>query len=204
MIDRYIYPAIAPYCETLARPLARLKVSADAITVLAFLIGMTSLPLLSFGFHRSALVVILINRILDGVDGALARLTTATDRGAFLDITLDFLVYGGVPLGFAISDPALNALPATILLFAFIGTGSSFLAYSLTAERCGLKTPHFRNKGIVYLTGLAEGFETVVFFVVVCLWPQHFAFIAYVFTAMCLLTVITRLMTGWRDFSKRD
>jgi phosphatidylglycerophosphate synthase len=179
-------------------------VSADAITVLSFLIGMISLPLLSLGFHRSALVAILINRILDGVDGALARLTAATDRGAFLDIALDFLVYGSIPLGFAISDPALNALPAAVLLFAFIGTGSCFLAYSLIAERRGLKTPHFRNKGIVYLTGLAEGFETVVFFVVVCLWPLQFAFIAYVFAAMCILTVITRLMTGWTSFSKRD
>jgi phosphatidylglycerophosphate synthase len=202
MIDRYIYPAVAPYCEALARPLARLRVSADAVTILAFLIGISSLPLLSFGFHRSALVAILMNRILDGVDGALARLTVTTDRGAFLDITLDFLVYGGVPLGFAISDPLRNALPAAALLFAFIGTGSCFLAYSLIAERRGMKTPHFRNKGIVYLAGLAEGFETVVFFVAACLWPQHFAFIAYVFAAMCLLTVITRLMTGWRSFSK--
>jgi phosphatidylglycerophosphate synthase len=204
MIDRHIYPAIAPYCEALARPLARRRVSADAVTVLAFVIGMSSLPLLSLGFYGSALIAILINRILDGVDGALARLTLTTDRGAFLDITLDFLVYAAVPLGFAISDPLHNAMPAAVLLFAFIGTGSSFLAYSLIAERRRLDTPHFRNKGIVYLTGLAEGFETVVFFIVACLWPQHFAFTAYIFAALCLITVITRLMAGWQAFAKRN
>ena len=201
MFDRYIYRAIAPGCAVLARPLARLGLHADVLTIVAFVIGLTALPLLAFGHHGWALTAIALNRFFDGIDGALARLTSATDRGAFLDISLDFLFYASVPLGFAIFDPQANALAATCLLFSFIGTGSTFLAYSLIAERRGLSAPHFRNKGIVYLSGVVEGFETILFFVAMCLWPAHFAIMAYVFSVLCWLTVIIRLLAGWKGFS---
>jgi phosphatidylglycerophosphate synthase len=202
MFDRYIYAAIAPLCEGVARPLAKRGLTADQITIAAFLIGISALPLLAFGHNGWALAAILINRLLDGLDGALARITETTDRGAFLDITLDFLVYGAVPLGFAFADPLTNALPASCLLFSFIGTGASFLAFSIIAQRRELKAPHFPHKGIVYVAGLAEGFETIVCFVMICLWPQYFAPIAYFFSALCLLTTATRLIAGWQAFSK--
>ena len=201
MFDRYIYRAIGPSCSALARPLARLGVRADSVTIAAFLIGMAALPLLALGRHGWALVAIALNRVLDGIDGALARLTLPTDRGAFLDISLDFLFYASVPFGFAIFDPQANALAASCLLFSFVGTGSTFLAHSLISERRGVTPPHFRNKGIVYLSGVAEGFETIVFFVAMCLWPAHFAILAYVFALMCWITIVARLFAGWRVFS---
>ena len=201
MFDRYIYRAIGPSCTALARPLARLGVRADFLTIAAFLIGMAALPLLALGRHDWALVAIAFNRVLDGIDGALARLTLPTDRGAFLDISLDFLFYASVPFGFALFDPQANALAASCLLFSFVGTGSTFLAHSLISERRGVTPPHFRNKGIVYLSGVAEGFETIVFFVAMCLWPAHFAILAYVFALMCWLTIVARLFAGWRAFS---
>jgi phosphatidylglycerophosphate synthase len=200
MFDRYIYRAIGPGCSALARPLARLGLHADFLTIAAFVIGLAALPLLAFGHHGWALAAIVLNRLFDGLDGALARLTMATDRGAFLDISLDFLFYASVPLGFAMFDPRANALAAACLLFSFIGTGSTFLAYSLIAERRGQTAPHFRNKGIVYLSGVVEGFETILFFVAMCLWPAHFAILAYVFALLCWLTVIVRLLAGWRAF----
>jgi len=200
MFDRYIYRVMGPGCSALARPLARLGLHADVLTIAAFVIGLAALPLFAFGRFGWALAAIAINRLFDGIDGALARLTTATDRGAFLDISLDFLFYASVPLGFAIFHPQANALAAAFLLFSFIGTGATFLAYSLIAERRGLTAPHFRNKGIVYLTGVAEGFETILFFVAMCLWPAHFSILAYVFASLCWLTVIVRLLAGWRAF----
>lgn len=201
MFDRYIYRAIGPGCSALARPLARMGLHADLLTIAAFVIGLTALPLLSLGHHLWALLAIVLNRLFDGIDGALARLTTATDRGAFMDISLDFLFYASVPMGFALFDPQANALAAAWLLLSFIGTGSTFLAYSLIAERRGVAAPHFRNKGIVYLTGVVEGFETILFFVAMCLWPAHFAILAYVFAALCWVTVVVRLLAGWRAFA---
>lgn len=198
MFDRFLYPAIAPYCAAMAKSLLRLGMSADLVTIASFAIGMTALPLLASGQFGWALVAIMLNRLLDGIDGAMARLAGSTDRGAFLDIALDFLFYGSVPLGFALFDPAANALAACTLLFSFIGTGATFLAYSLIAERRHLVAPHYAGKGIVYLSGLAEGFETILAFAAMCLWPFHFPAIAIVFAVLCAITAVARLIAGWR------
>ncbi|HEY7765664.1 MAG TPA: CDP-alcohol phosphatidyltransferase family protein [Aestuariivirgaceae bacterium] len=198
MFDRFLYPAIAPYCAAMAKPLLRLGMSANIVTIVAFAIGMAALPLLALGQFGWALVAIMLNRLLDGVDGAMARLAGPTDRGAFLDIALDFLFYGSVPLGFALFDPAANALAACFLLFSFIGTGATFLAYSLIGERRGLGSRHFAGKGIIYLSGLAEGFETILAFAAMCLWPFHFPKLAIVFAVLCVVTTIARLIAAWR------
>jgi len=127
-----------------------------------------------------------------------ARLTRPTDRGAFLDIALDFLFYASIPLAFAVADPTANALAAAVLLAAFVGTGSSFLAFAVLAERRGLTSDDYPQKGIYYLGGLTEATETLLCFVLMCLWPQHFALWAYGFAMLCLLTTVTRLFGGWR------
>jgi phosphatidylglycerophosphate synthase len=135
---------------------------------------------------------------MDGLDGAVARQTVATDRGAFLDITLDFLFYASIPLAFALADPVANALAAAVLLAAFIGTGSTFLAFAVLAERRGLKSEDYPQKGLYYLGGLTEATETLLCFALMCLWPRHFALWAYGFAALCALTIVTRLVGGWR------
>ena len=106
-----------------------------------------------------------------------------------------------MPLAFAVAQPAANALPAAVLLAAFIGTASSFLAFSVLAERCGLKNSDYPSKGIYYLGGLTEASETLLCFALMCLWPQHFAWWAYGFAAMCVATIVTRVIAGWRVLS---
>ena len=128
----------------------------------------------------------------------MARLTRPSDHGAFLDITLDFLFYASIPLAFAIAAPATNALPAAMLLAAFIGTGSSFLAFAVLAQRRGLSSEDFPQKGLYYLGGLTEASETLLCFASMCLWPQHFAMLAYGFAALCGLTTLTRIVGGLR------
>jgi phosphatidylglycerophosphate synthase len=200
MIDRFIYDALAPFYRRLAGPFVALGITADQLTLAAFLIGISALPLLANGYYRLALLAILLNRFLDGLDGAVARATSATDRGAFLDIALDFLFYGAIPLGFSLADPTRNALAAAVLLFSFIGTGSSFLAASVIAGKRNMTAPAFR-KGIFFTTGVMEGFETALFFVLMCGFPSYFPIIAYVFAALCLLTTLVRLLNGWWLFA---
>ena len=146
--------------------------------------------------------MLLAGRLADGLDGAVARLTRTTDRGAFLDVTLDFLFYASIPLAFAIAAPGPNALPAAVLLAAFIGTGSSFLAFAVLAVRRGLASSAYPNKGFYYLGGLTEGSETVICFALMCLWPEHFAGWAYGFAALCALTIGTRIVGGARALSR--
>lgn len=201
MFDRAANAALTPLLQAGARRLVRLRVSADAVSVVGFALGIGAATAIAFEAYLAGLALILLSRLADGLDGAVARLTQATDRGAFLDITLDFLFYAAVPLGFAFADPPTNALPAAVLLAAFIGTGSSFLAYAVLAERRGLPASvAYPHKGLYYLGGLTEAGETLACFALMCLWPQHFALFAYGFALLCALTTAGRIAAGVRAF----
>ena len=203
MIDRHALRLLSPILDALARGLARVGVGADAVTLAGFALGIGGAVAIASQAWVLGLALMLASRLCDGVDGALARQTQPTDRGAFLDITLDFLFYASIPLAFAFADPVRNALPAAALLAAFIGTGSSFLAFAILAERRGLARTVHPSKGFFYLGGLTEASETLLAFVAMCLWPQAFPGIAGVFAAMGLLTVLTRLAAGWQAFGSR-
>ncbi|MCS3454371.1 phosphatidylglycerophosphate synthase [Aeromonas sp. BIGb0405] len=198
MFDRHAIVLIRRPLSLLARPLARLGISANQVSITGFLIGMLSQPLLAVGQFELALVCILLNRIMDGLDGAIARICGITDCGGFLDITLDFIFYAAVVLGFALATPA-NALPAATLLFAFMGTGSSFLAFAIMAGKRGIENPVYHHKSLYYLGGLTEGSETIALFVLMCLFPHWFALLAYGFATLCLITVATRIWSGYHS-----
>lgn len=206
MFDRQAQAWITPWLDRRARWLVARGIGADALSLAGFGIGLAGAGLIAAGLYGWALIPLAASRIFDGLDGAVARQTRPTDRGAFLDIALDFLFYASVPLAFAIAQPAQNALPAAVLLAAFIGTGSSFLAFAVLAERRQLRSATYPRKGLYYLGGLTEAGETFAVFGAMCLWPGAFALLAYAFAALCALTIVTRLVAGWtmlKDASPR-
>jgi phosphatidylglycerophosphate synthase len=200
MLDRPALRLLQPLLHPLARGLHRVGLGADALTWSGFAIGLAGAMAIALSQPLLGLALILLSRLCDGLDGTLARLTQPTPRGAFLDITLDFLFYASIPLAFALADPPANALPAAVLLAAFIGTGSSFLAFAVLAERQGLHSEAYPQKGFYYLGGFTEATETLICFALMCLWPQHFAWWAYGFAVLCGLTVATRIAAGWQVF----
>lgn len=181
--------------------LVRAGWSADAVTVTGFCIGLLAIPAIALEAYWIGLAFILANRMADGLDGAVARLTEKTDRGGFLDIALDFIFYSSIPFAFALADPTDNALAAAFLIFSFIGTGCSFLAYAIMAEKRGLSTDIQGQKSLYYLSGLTEGTETIGLFVLACLLPGWFPVLAWVFGTLCWITTATRIHAGWRTFS---
>ena len=197
MIDAKLLPLQRRLLRPIALGLVTFRVRADQVTITGFLLGIVALPLLASQQYTWALVFILLNRVLDGIDGEVARLTIATDRGAFLDIALDFVFYALIPLGFALANVTENALAAAVLLAAFVGTGSSFLAFSLMAQKRKLHAQKFPSKGLYYLGGLTEGAETIAVFVAFCLWPDLFTPLAYGFAFACGLTTLSRWLQGW-------
>ena len=204
MIDRFALKLLAPVSDAIAKLLAARGLGANGVTLAGFAFGIAAAVLIGFGFTWVAILPLLINRMLDGLDGALARLSKATDRGAFLDTVLDFLFYAAVPLAFGFADPNQNALAAAVLLASFLGTGTSFLAFAVIAEKRGLKSTAYPSKSFYYLGGLTEGGETILCFLAMCIWPEHFAPIATVYAAMCGVTTLTRLIAGWRIFGGED
>jgi len=197
MIDAKLLPLQRRLLRPMALGLVTFGVRADQVTITGFLVGIVALPLLASEQYIWTLVFILLNRLLDGIDGEVARLTITTDRGAFLDIALDFVFYALIPLGFALANVTENALAAAVLLAAFVGTGSSFLAFSLMAEKRKLHAQKFPSKGLYYLGGLTEGAETIAVFVAFCLWPNLFTPLAYGFAFACGLTTLSRWLQGW-------
>ena len=197
MLDRYIVPRIKAPLRALAERLNAAGWTADQVTWGGFGFGLLSVAALALQAYEFALAGLIMNRLADGVDGELARIQGPTDRGAFLDIALDFVFYALFPLGFALGQSEY-ALPVAVLIASFVGTGSSFLAFASQAEKKGIEHPDFGYKGLYYLNGLAEGTETIACFVLMCLFPSYFAEIAYAFAAICFVTAANRIWAGWR------
>ena len=203
MLDRYLLELQSRALRPLASRMVAVGVKADAVTVVGFCIGIVSCGLIAREHYVAALVFFLLNRLFDGLDGAVARQTRSTDRGAFLDISFDFLIYGLFPLAFAVARPGTNAVAANFLLASFMGTGSSFLAFAVIAAKRGIVASEFPRKGFYYLGGLTEGTETIFAFGLMCVWPDWFRVIATIFSVLALVTTVTRWAWGWRTFSEQ-
>ncbi len=201
MLDRFATPLLRPPLRALARLLVRAGIGANTVTLAGFATGLFAAFLIATGAYLAGAIALLSSRLLDGLDGAVARETAPTDAGGFLDITLDFVFYASIPLAFAVADPAANALPAAGLLAAFMGTGSSFLAFAALAAKRGMDNLAYPDKSFYFLGGLTEATETLAFFVAMCWWPAHFPLLATTFAALCVLTTVTRIWWGWRTFS---
>lgn len=197
MLDRHITPFIQRSIAGLAQAVVKAGVRADHVTLLAFVLGIFAMLSIAFSAYATSAALILCSRLCDAIDGAVARLTLPTDAGGFLDITLDFLFYAGIVLAFAIADPLARALPAAVLLAAFIGTGSSFLAFAALAAKRGITNMQYPGKSLYFLGGLTEGTETLIFFIAMCIWPEWFAELAYGFAALCTITIATRIVGGY-------
>lgn len=200
MFDARVLELSRDQINALAIRLDQRGVRANQVTWAGFILGLLALPLIATGAELLAIVAILMNRIADGVDGALARRQGATDLGAFLDIVLDFIFYAAIPIGFALQDPQQNALTAALLLFSFIGTASSFLAFATLAEKRRLKSLAFPAKGFYYLGGLTEATETIALFIICCLFPSLFASLGLFFALLCLVTTGMRIRMGVQVF----
>jgi phosphatidylglycerophosphate synthase len=192
---------ISPAIQRLARLLVRAGLSANQMTLTGFGIGLAAAALVGSGHYLAGAGAILLSRLCDGLDGAMARESRPTDVGGFLDIALDFIFYAAIPLGFAVADPSRNALAAATLLAAFVGTMASFLAFAVLAAKRQLDSLAYPDKSFYFLGGLTEATETLACFMAMCLWPQHFALLAYGFAILCLVTTVTRIWWGWRTFA---
>lgn len=197
MFDARLNQALKEPLSQGAAALVQRGWSADQVTWVGACFGALAVGAVSVDATGLGLVLFFLNRLCDGLDGAIARQTEPSDAGAFLDIVVDFLVYAGMVLGFALRDPT-DSVAASVLLFSFIGTASSFLAFALFAKARGITNLRMQQKSMYYLEGLTEGFETILVFSLMCLFPDYFAWLAYGFASLCLVTTVFRIREGRR------
>jgi phosphatidylglycerophosphate synthase len=179
----------------LAAKLFPSKISANSITIVGFLIGVLSFISIMKGQFALALLFLAVNRLADGLDGAVARHHGATDLGGYLDITADFLLWALLPLGFMLHSPD-TAFAAAILLSSFAMSMTVFLAFAVMAEKRGASSTAQGKKSFFYLAGLAEGTETIAFFAFVMVYPMCFTPAALIFAAIVYISVLGRLMVS--------
>ncbi|AHK43303.1 MULTISPECIES: CDP-alcohol phosphatidyltransferase family protein [Ensifer] len=202
MLDGAVRKHLDPILDRLGAALARGGVGANAVTITGLALGLVAAVLIAGQYYLAAAIVIVVSRLCDGLDGAVARATRKTDFGGFLDIVLDFAFYGAIPLGFIGADPQANGLVGGLLLFSFYVNGSSFLAYAIMAEKRAMTTDVRGAKSLYFTTGLAEATETIAAFLAFCLFPTWFPLLAALFAVVCLYTALSRIVlarTRFRD-----
>ena len=198
MFDPLLRRLVDPPLDPLGRWIARTGLTANRTTLIGLAIGLLAVPLLAFEQYFGALVVILLNRLLDGLDGAVARHSHATAFGGYLDIVCDMVFYAAVPVGFALARPE-NAVWAAILLASFIATGTSFLGRAIVAAQRGESYGGERGgKSFFHSAGLIEGGETIAAFVLFCLLPSQFPWLAATMALLCFWTALVRVLQSRR------
>ena len=193
MLDKKFNLFFKPILTKIARVLLNREFTSNQITLFGFILGIFSFIFLSLGMIYTALLFFILNRVFDGVDGTLARLTKATDLGGFYDIISDFFIYALLPLGFILFDKN-NFLSMSFLLTSFIGTCSTFLTTAWIFEKKKIQIEKLSKKSFYYSEGLIEGTETIFLFILMFIFYEVASFIAWIFGVLCFITALIRVI----------
>lgn len=198
MLDRQLRARLAPALEPVARRAAASGVRAAEVTAAGLAVGIGACVAAGLELWPLALVLWLLNRLIDGLDGPLARIEGPTDLGGLYDFLADFVVYGGFVVAVAIALPDARVACAA-LLAAYLLNNVALLSFSSLIEKRGIDMGDERS--LRFTGGLTEGFETIVAYGLICLLPRHAGTIAWVFTGMVLFTVGQRVALARRVLS---
>ena len=201
MLDAWMRRRIDPPLNKIGRVAVNIGLSANHVTYAGVVLGIAAAVAIAFEAYLLGMLLFFANRILDGLDGAVARHSKLTDFGGYIDIVGDFVIYAVFVFGFALARPEENAVAAAFLILSFVGTGSSFLAYAIFAEKRKITTDIRGRKSLYYLGGLTEGSETIAAFALMCLFPGSFAVIAWIFGGLCWITTVTRAVAAAGSFN---
>jgi phosphatidylglycerophosphate synthase len=200
MFDAQLRPLIDRLLNPIGRGLVALGMTANQVTMIGAAFGLIAAGCVAAGLFYPALWFVTANRVIDGLDGAVARASRSSDFGGYLDIVSDFIFYGAIPMAFAVARPE-TALAAAFLIFSFIGTATSFLGFAILAEKHQVTTQIRGKKAFYYLGGLTEGTETILLFLAMLVWPDYFSLMAIVFGILCWVTTGTRIYAAYRQFN---
>ena len=190
MFDRRARILCSPALDLLAGRLGRLGVRANLVTGSGWLVGVGACVAVGFRLWALALTGWLLNRLLDGLDGAIARRRGATDFGAYLDVVADFSIYSGFIVALAIARPEARVASA-VLLGAYYLSGVALLGGAALLDRHNVVRSD--ERGVRFMGGLAEGLETIFAYVLILLAPTLIVAVEWIFAAMVLVTAIQRL-----------
>jgi phosphatidylglycerophosphate synthase len=202
LLDSSLRRHIQDPLDSVASRIAATGVTPTSLTALGFVIGVGACWVIATENWMIGLVLWMLNRAIDGLDGAVARIGAAgpTDLGGFLDLMADFAVYGGVvvAVGYAIPEARVAAL-VTVLTYYL--NGVAFLAWSSLAVRRGHTGD---GRSLVFPGGLAEGSETIIAYVILLSFPDSARTILWVWAGVVGITVVQRMVFVARELGSSD
>lgn len=196
MFDRILRPVkdrlIAPIAGSLGT-----RVHPTAVTVAAAAIGIAAAVMAWQGRYGWALALWVANRLADGLDGAIARATgRQSDYGGYLDMLLDVVVYGAIPVGLALgraSAPLFVAVMALLAVFYLNITSWLYLS-ALLEKGADRETSARGSTSIPMPSGVVEGTETIVAYALMLLWPAAAVPIVWILAGATFAGVAQRVI----------
>lgn len=184
--DRLLSPMAGPFFAT---------VHPNTVSVIAMIIGLGSAAAILLQLYWVGLFLWALNRIMDGLDGVIARVhQKQSDFGGFLDLFLDFVIYLAVPVAFIWAMPtAANLWAGIALLGSYVMNSISWTTLAALLEKRHRQTAN-RLTSMEMPTGLIEGAETILFYTLFYLLPGQ---IALLFTVMAILVFYTAIQRVW-------
>ena len=201
MFDRHLQKLTQKPLSFFAKIILK-YISANQITIIGFVFGLMMCLFIYLELFFLAIFFLILNRICDGLDGVMARLTVPTYLGAYLDIVLDFIFYSAFILIFGLLDTN-NIIISCLLLFSYICTGTTFLAQAIIQPKLDLVQKDESididiPKSFYYSAGLIEGTETILFMILCLLFPNLYFFFGLIFAFLCLLTALSRIFIFYK------
>jgi archaetidylinositol phosphate synthase len=188
MLESKIGKYFQPVYDATATQLMKLKLTPNAVTVMAFLTGAASGVFIATGMKVSALIFLLLSGFLDSIDGTLARISKKiSETGAYLDLILDRMVEAFVIMGIAYAYPEAG-FACLIFLTAVIFNFTTFVVAGAVFENKGKKSMHFSP-------GIAERAETFIIFSIIVIFPSITIPVLYVFDGIIFLTGMIRFIS---------
>ena len=195
MLDTAVRRRITPLLDRAAAVASDRGLAAGAVTAIGLAIGIGACVAAGLAIWPLALALWLLNRTLDGLDGAIARRRGPTDLGGMLDFVADFVVYGGFVLGVAVAVPDAR-VACCALLAAYLLNNVALLAFASLVEKRALTLGDERS--LRFTPALTEGTETILAYCAFCLVPSHADVVAWVFCAMVMVSVAQRIALARR------
>lgn len=214
MLDLYARSVVDPFLIKIAGSLHNAGLTANQATWISLVVTIFSFPFLAIGLYWGALFFIVLNRFFDGIDGHIARIETPDidnakrDVGGYMDIVFDFVMYGGFVIFFALGQGLQTGqyiMVASFLLFAYLLNAVAFLSYaSIIAKRGEVNTQERTlQKSFYFLSGLAEGTETIIYMVLCCLFPAYFTVFTAIFALICFVSAGARVRIAMSDLATK-
>ncbi len=194
--------------ERILEPLAKgplQQIHPNVLTVSACAVGIGAGVAAWQNATGLALGLWYLNRLLDGLDGTVARVNKKqSDFGGYLDIVLDMVAYVAIPLGLAFAANRLEVFIALSLLFASFYINSAawmMLAANLEKRNLGAKA-RGELTTVTMPTAIVEGAEAVVIYSLFLLFPAWLPFWFSLLAGLVLLSAIWQVVWAYRHMDQ--